>query len=93
MIKEVNKGNGMTQIIDWPEEMEVKRIHIRKRHKVEESPLDDILFLFGLTCFALLLCFGVPILQSSEVVYILLLIGMIVSLMTVAFRSGKKRGR
>lgn len=93
MIKEVRRGEGMTQLIDWPEEMEVKRIVIRKRHKVEESPLDDFLFLFGLACFSLLLCFGVPILQSSEVTYILLLIGMIVSLMTVAFRSGKKRGR
>ena len=93
MIKEVNRGNGMTQIIDWPEEMEVKRIHIRKRHKVEESPLDDFLFLFGLFLFVVCFCFAVPILQASEAVYMLLLICMTVCLMTVAFRSGTKRGR
>ena len=93
MIKEIHRGNGLTEICDQPEHMTVQRIHVRRKYKVEESPLDDFLFLFGLTCFALLLCFGVPILQSSEAVYILLLIGMIVSLMTVAYRSGKKRGR
>lgn len=91
MIREIHRGNGLTEIGDYPEHMEIKRIHVRRKYK--ENPMDDFLFLFGLACFALLLCFGVPILQASEAVYVLLLVSMIVSLMTVAFRSGKKRGR
>lgn len=91
MIKEVNRGEGITQLIDWPEEMQIQRIHIRRKYK--ESPIDDILFILGLVLFTLLLCFGVPILQASEIAYVLILVAMVVCLMTVAFRSGKKRGR
>lgn len=91
MIKEVNKGNGMTQIIDWPEEMQIQRIHVRRKYK--ENPMDDVLFILGLALFTLLLCFGVPILQASEIAYVLILVAMVVCLMTVAYRSGTKRGR
>lgn len=93
MIKEVNRGEGLTQLLDWPEQMEVKRIRIRKKHKVEESPLDDVLFLVGLFLFVILFCFAVPLVQYSELLYMLLLVVAVGCLMTVAFRSGKKRGR
>lgn len=93
MIKEINRGEGLTQLIEWPEEMEVKRIHIQKRHKVEESPLDDVLFILGIILFTVMLCFGVVILQTSEIAYVLILVAMLMCLMTVAYRSGTKRGR
>ena len=93
MIKEVNRGEGLTQLLDWPETMEVKHIHIRKKHKVEESPLDDVLFLVGLFLFVILFCFAVPLVQHSELLYMLMLAVAVGCLMTVAYRSGKKRGR
>lgn len=91
MIREIHRGNGLTEIGDYPEHMEIQRIHIRRKYK--ESPIDDILFILGLVLFTLLLCFGVPILQASEIAYVLILVAMLVCLMTVAYRSGTKRGR
>lgn len=91
MIREIHRGNGLTEIGDYPEHMEIKRIHVRRKYK--ENPMDDALFILGLALFTLLLCFGVPILQASEIAYVLILVAMIVCLMTVAYRSGTKRGR
>ena len=93
MIKEVNRGEGLTQLLDWPETMEVKHIHIRKKRKVEESPLDDVLFLVGLFLLTVIFCFAVPLVQYSEPVFLLMLAVAVGCLMTVAYRSGKKRGR
>ncbi len=91
MIKEIYRGDGLTEICDQPEHMTIQRIHVRKRY--EESPLDDVLFIAGLILFTTMLCFGVPILQASEIIYCIIMIGMVGCLMTVAYRSGKKRGR
>lgn len=93
MIKEVRRGEGMTQLIDWPEEMQIQRIHVRKRYKVEENPLDDVAFMLGIILFTVMLCFGVVILQASELTYIVLLVSTMADLMYLAFRAGKKRGR
>lgn len=93
MIKEVNRGEGITQLIDWPEEMQIQRIHVRRRYRVEESPLDDIAFVLGIVLFTVMLCFGVVILQASELTYIVLLVSTMADLMYLAYRAGKKRGR
>lgn len=93
MIKEVRRGEGMTQLIDWPEEMEVKRIVIRKRHKVEESPLDDILFILSIFLFTAVFVFAVPLVQYSELLFLLLVASAFACGMTLSFRAGKKRGR
>lgn len=91
MLKEINRGNGLIEISEQPEHMTIQRIHVRRRYK--ENPLDDVLFILGVVLFVTLLCFGVPILQASEALYMLLLVGMVVCMMTVAYRSGTKRGR
>ena len=93
MIKEVNKGNGMTQIIDWPEEMEIKRIHVRRKHKVEESPLDDILFILSIILFTAVFIFAVPLVQWSELVFLSLLVSAFACTIVISYRAGKKRGR
>lgn len=93
MIKEVRRGEGMTQLIDWPEEMQIQRIHVRRRYRVEESPLDDFAFILGIILFTVMLCFGVVILQASEMTYIVLLVSTMADLMYLAYRAGKKRGR
>jgi len=93
MIKEVNKGNGMTQIIDWPEEMEIKRIHVRRKHKVEESPLDDILFILSIILFTVVFVFAVPLVQYSELLFLSLVASAFACGMVLSFRAGKKRGR
>ena len=91
MLKEINRGNGLIEISEQPEHMTIQRIHVRRRYK--ENPLDDVLFILGVVLFVTLLCFGVPILQTSEALYMLLLVWMVVCMMTVAYRSGTKRGR
>lgn len=91
MIKEVNRGNGLTEIIDWPEEMQVQRIHIRR--KVKENPMDDVLFILGIILGTVMMCFGVTILQASEAVYVVLLVATMADLMYLAYRAGEKRGR
>lgn len=93
MIKEVRRGEGMTQLIDWPEEMEVKRIVIRKRHKVEESPLDDVLFLLSIFLFTAVFIFAVPLVQWSELAFLSLLVSAFACTMVISYRAGKKRGR
>ena len=91
MLKEINRGNGLIEIADEPEHMTIQRIHVRRRYK--ESPVDDVLFILGIALFAVVLCFGVPILQASELLYALLVVGMVGCMMVVAYRSGTKRGR
>jgi hypothetical protein len=91
MLKEINRGNGLVEITDEPETMTIQRIHVRRRYK--ENPLDDILFILGIVLFSVLLCFGIPILQASELLYVLIMAGMVACMMYVAYRSGTKRGR
>lgn len=66
MINEINRGNGITQLVEWPDQMEVKRIHVRRKHQVEESPLDDILFILSIILFTAVFIFAVPLVQWSE---------------------------
>lgn len=93
MINEVNRGNGMTQLVEWPDQMEVKRIHVRRKHKVEESPLDDILFILSIFLFTAVFIFAVPLVQYSELLFLLLVASAFACGMVLSFRAGKKRGR
>ena len=93
MINQVDRGNGMTQLIDWPEEMEVKRIHVRRKHKVEESPLDDILFILSIILFTAVFVFAVPLVQWSEPAFLSLLLSAFACTIAISYRAGKKRGR
>ena len=93
MINEINRGNGMTQLVEWPEEMEIKRIHVRRKRKVEESPLDDVLFLLSIILFTAVFIFAVPLVQWSELAFLLLVASAFACGMVLSFRAGKKRGR
>lgn len=93
MINEVNRGNGMTQLVEWPDQMEVKRIHVRRKHKVEESPLDDVLFLLSILLFTIVFVFAVPLVQYSELLFLSLVTSAFACGMVLSFRAGKKRGR
>ena len=93
MINQVDRGNGVTQLIEWPEEMEVKRIHVRRKRKVEESPLDDILFLLSILLFTIVFIFAVPLVQWSELAFLSLLVSAFACTMVISYRAGKKRGR
>jgi len=93
MINQVDRGNGMTQLVEWPEEMEIKRIHVRRKHKVEESPLDDILFILSIILFTAVFVFAVPLVQWSELVFLSLLVSAFACTIVISYRAGKKRGR
>ena len=93
MINQVDRGNGMTQLVEWPEEMEIKRIHVRRKHKVEESPLDDILFILSIILFTAVFVFAVPLVQYSELLFLSLVASAFACGMVLSFRAGKKRGR
>jgi hypothetical protein len=93
MINEVNRGNGITQLVEWPEEMEIRRIHVRRKKKVEESPLDDILFILSVILFTIVFVFAVPLVQWSELAFLLLVASAFACGMAVSYRAGKKRGR
>lgn len=93
MINEVNRGNGMTQLVEWPDQMEVKRIHVRRKHKVEESPLDDFLFILSIILFTAVFIFAVPLVQWSELAFLSLLVSAFACTIVISYRAGKKRGR
>lgn len=91
MYKEINRGNGLVEIADEPEHMTIQRIHIKRRY--EETPLDDFLFILGIVLFIAVFCFAVPLVQHSELLFLLLLVSAVACLMAVSFRAGTKRGR
>lgn len=93
MINEIDRGNGMTQLVEWPDQMEIRRIHVRRKHKVEESPLDDILFLLSILLFTIVFVFAVPLVQWSELAFLSLLVSAFACTIAISYRAGKKRGR
>lgn len=82
-IKEINRGNGITELRMVPDgdPMEVKRIHIRR--KKQANDIAEITFLVGMVMTIMGLLFG-TILVQFEAVYVLY---WIVSMSLVAFSA------
>ncbi len=78
MIREINRGEGITQLIEWPEEMEVKRIHVRKLRK-DTSDRDEAILISAIIMAVIGLLFGTVLLQYEAVyiVYWLITIALI----------------